>query len=211
MDDLIESFGNIDISKKEYIDKIKTIIKELYDSKCGKNETTTGIKNKNQKFEDVTEEILEKFCTKINNKSEINDDNLYFIAQPNGSQAPPDFMIVTKKYNDVKIECKSSKSLKPTWNCSIPEKDTIYAFYTSKLDLTFIFSGDEIISDKKIEEIIKFHNKIKEMAKEFNNSILKDQNLKYYPRQMINQVMNFDVGKRETYYENIIEKIKLLT
>lgn len=207
MDEITNKLNKINIIEKNYIDELLIIINECYNFENNKNITSHGIKNNN--FENEIELIIKKFCIKIKKKDTIINNKLCYKHQPNGSQLPPDFTLFYNT-NKINIECKSSKNLKPIWNCSIPNEYTIYLFYTTKLNKTFIFTGNEIIDKNKIKEIKEFNEMIKKISKEFNENILNDEYFQYYPRQMINQHKNFNIENRNKYLVNVINKIKNL-
>lgn len=183
----------------EYYNALIEILEKIYDCSNESNEKITGIKNKEQPYELKIKDILDEYSNESNesnesNKSEIKCKytNLFYEYQPNGSQQPPDYMIFCENYEKIKIECKSSKTNKPVWNCSIPEKNTIYVFLDTKNKKTYIFDGEDIIESKDRLEIIKFNDELKKLCAKFNETILSDKNMSYYPRQMINQTKKMD-------------------
>jgi len=196
---------------EEYYNIIIEILDKIYNLSNEENVKITGIKNKEQPYELKIKDILNEYCVeKINKQTKkINKqskkiiiknetykskyENIFFEYQPKGSQLPPDFMIYYENYEEIKIECKSSKNNKPVWNCSIPEKETIYVYYDSSNKKTYIFYGDEIIDTNDRLEIIKFNEELKILCNKFNKTTLCDKNICYYPRQMINQTIKMDV------------------
>ena len=188
-------------TEKEYFNVVVEILDKIYNLSYEENEKITGIKNKEQPYELKIKEILSTYCFEIkknkkNDKEEQNKKNKYinifYEYQPNGSQKPPDYIIYAENYEKIKIECKSSKNNKPVWNCSIPEKNTIYVYYNTKSKKTYIFDGEDIINTKDRLEIIKFSDELKKLCYDFNKTKLCDKNISYYPRQMINQIKNID-------------------
>lgn len=199
-----------------YYEIIIKILDEFYNMNDNINENIIGQKNKIQSFEEKINTILNKYCIEIKKNKKDNIDNIkkeqdiiYYIYQPFGSQKPPDFMIMCNNYYKIFIECKSSKTLKPTWNCSIPDIETIYLFYSSNNNKTYIFNGDVIIFPNISKQIKEFHNKLKILCNEFNNEILLNENINYYPRQMINQIIDMDkIGNRDENYEKVKNNLK---
>lgn len=132
-----------------------------------------------------------------NNHTKILSHSDY-TYQPNGSQNPPDFSLNYrgKIYN---IECKSSKKIKkPMWNCSIPDKDTLYIF--SIPDSNILFFGDWIIDEKSRMEMESYIEESKLLAKKYNNRLLKlDNEYKWNVRfrKMFEQNTVFDKNRRE--------------
>ena len=159
----------------EYFNALIEILEQIYDCSNESNEKITGIKNKEQPYELKIKDILDEYSIESNksNKSqnEIKSEikckytNLFYEYQPNGSQQPPDYMVYCENYEKIKIECKSSKTNKPVWNCSIPEKNTIYVFLDTKNKKTYIFDGEDIIGTQDRLEIIKFNDELKTDSK----------------------------------------------
>lgn len=202
-------------TKKEYYNIIIEILDKIYNMSNEENEKITGIKNKEQPYELVIKNILNEYCIENikKNKKEITSDteknkyeNMFFEYQPNGSQMPPDFKIYCEKFEEIKIECKSSKNNKPIWNCSIPEKETIYIYYNTKTKETFIFGGEEIVSEKIRSQVIKFNEELKILCNKFNETILCDENISYYSRQMINQIKKMNIILQDR--NKIFNKVK---
>ena len=199
MDNMIDNFNNLKLDENLML----LFITKCYECCNIQNNKNNGIKNEFNNFEKYIENILfDMFDNDISQEK-------YFIKQPNGSQKPPDFKIFYKNII-LQIECKSSKQLKPVWNCSIPDKNILYLFYCSKINKVIIFFGNELINDIEKEKIINFHNKIKQISYEFNINEMKNSNFEYYPRQMINQKYNFDINKRDFYFNNTIKKINIM-
>ena len=212
-------------TKKEYDNVIIKILDEIYNLSNEENEKIIGVKNKEQPYELKIKNILNEYCIEIikkNNKNNENNENiennennkyeytnLFYEYQPNGSQKPPDFVICCENYEKKKIECKSSKTNKAIWNCSIPDQETIYVYYDTNKKLTYIFEGDKIISNEDRNKIIKFNDELKKLCNNFNNSTLCGKNISYYPRQMLNQVKKMDeiIPNRDTAFTEIKNKI----
>lgn len=200
-----------------------------------KTKTDSGLKNKlSQPFEIIVEKIIVKNgCISINDKEiiksikkinntkidfnefeKLKKNKIYYIRNPNGSQCPPDFLIISNNYKQLKLECKSSKTLKPVWNCSLPSNDTIYAFYSSKINNCFLFRSFHIITDDTIKSLNNLVEQINILCKEYKKSQTKNKELKssfeYYNRKMFNQLVNFNITERTKLYEDVIKEILTL-
>ena len=127
--------------------------------------------------------------------------NLDYVAQPNGIQASPDFRVTLKNGKSVDIECKSSKQTYPTYNGGLPKKGVVYIFSSKRYDTTTIFFADDIVTDKK-------RNQLKSLVEELN-TVLKlhqededwqdDRGFDFYIRNMY--VQN-GAGKKD-YFKHI--------
>lgn len=209
---------------------LEAIISDIYsyNKKVAKTvaKLSAGIKNKlSQPFESIVEHILIKHkCVQLTDKDilkclkkqydtlvisdKLDKDKIYFIRNPNGSQAPPDFLILSVGSKPVKLECKSSKTLKPVWNCSLPSKDTIYVFYSSKVNASFVFRSHHIIKDDVIISLNELVEKINKLCKEYNKLMLpKSPSFSYYNRKMFNQLVAFDIKDRHKFYEETLRSL----
>jgi len=211
-------------NKDEYNKFSISILDKIFNSiNKEENEKIIGNKNKEQPYELKVKDILDEYCIEKKNISKADltkykYTNIVYEYQPNGSQKPPDFIIccfdkdkneINNNYKPIKIECKSSKNGKPIWNCSIPDEDTIYIYYHTQKKVVYIFNGNEIISNEKKTEIIKFNEDIKKLCIEFNKTKLSNANMSYYPRQMINQTKTMDkiIIDREKSFNDVKNKI----
>lgn len=168
--------------------KLKNLIVDL------KNVTYSQNIFNHKEHEKCVEKIL------IENGFTLNNLELYYIYQPNGSQMPPDFKVYDKdEYID--IECKSKKSgYKPMWNCSMPLKDTFYIYTNQKDNKTLVIKGDQIITDKLHHELNNYKNETKLLANKYNiilqNLSENDNPYKFgvYARNMFVQNKHFESG-----------------
>lgn len=168
------------------------IIVELLESfrKEIKNFQTTnksGQKNLEQPFENLIDSIL-------SNHKLYKEKKFQYLRNPNGSQRAPDFKIIigTEKYE---IECKSSKTKKAVWNCSLPNNETIYLFHSPKFSSLIIFNGNDILDSNDRDKLLSLHKKIQDLVNEESDN--KKGSFYYYPRAMYCQNSNFeesDVG-----------------
>lgn len=89
-----------------------------------------------------------------------------YIAQPTGSQKPPDFLI---KFNGViyRLECKSNKTIHSVWNDNRPGNDCIYIISSEKHNATTMFLGQDFI-DPGHKDIAIFN----QLRKKWKNDII---------------------------------------
>lgn len=126
----------------------------------------------------------------------LKDSELKFKYQPNGKQAFPDFFI--EDFN-LDLECKSSASAKPMWNCTYPKKDALYIFSSKKLSKTLVIRGSEIVSDEISEIYEEYASKHKLLQVEINSKLDKvsnKYNMKVFARNMF--VQNTGFSAQET-------------
>ena len=78
----------------------------------------------------------------------LKKHGLDYIAQPNGTQASPDFLV---RYNgkEYPIECKSAKGHYPVYNSGLPKKGVIYVFSSKKYNETTVFRSEDVVTDKR--------------------------------------------------------------
>lgn len=119
--------------------------------------------------------------------------NLEYVAQPNGSQKSPDFL-VTYKGKQYPIECKSSKHPKPQYNSGLPKPGVVYIFCSAKYDQTTIFFAEDILKPKKIEMYKKLRLELKEVLNKYQKHPDwqdPDRGFDYYIRDMYQQSGTF--------------------
>ena len=111
-------------------------------------------------------------------------------SQPNGIQNSPDFRVILDDSRTVDIECKSSKQTYPTYNGGLPKKGVVYIFSSKKYDDTTVFFAEDVVTDKKREQLsnlveeINSIVKIHQMDEEWENDL---RGFDYYPRNMYTQ------------------------
>ena len=131
--------------------------------------------------------------------------NLEYVAQPNGIQASPDFRVTLPTGKTVDIECKSSKQTYPTYNGGLPKEGVVYIFSSKRYNETTIFFADDIVTDKK-------RNQLSNLVEELN-TVLKshqqdpdwqdDRGFDFYIRNMY--VQN-GAGKKDYFKHNDRER-----
>ena len=100
-------------------------------------------------------------------------------AQPFGSQRPPDFIgfeAVRDQLYIFYVECKSSKTNKATWNCSlpIPLLHVIYPFFNTTSKQLSICTGADLITSvdyealKAVMPLIREKNTIGHLSSDWN-------------------------------------------
>ena len=174
---------------------------KITDSKCY-NQLQNLQKNKTNSLEDLVLQIFREKLTEVSTadlkKEESN--RWVFTPQPYGSQKFPDFLA---KNNGIeyKIECKSSKTGKPMWNCTFPEPDinTWYIFLRITNFKIQILPGTQLITRDLYNALmdVKRNDELKDLRNKINTELRKlneFSNLKfsYYIRDMFNQVSNID-------------------
>lgn len=232
------------ISKSELLDTLSNILKRIFDNHEKKNCASTdhiGIKNvDSQNFEEY---IFDKFASKVQDISklgvvekikrtysngkiyethfyfdakmyDLDENTIYLVKNIYGTQSPPDFTLFIHNYIPILIEAKSSKGKMPLWNCSLPNKRTIYIFYCGKMKRIFIHLSRHILDDE-IEELLRnLHKKIKILTDEANKEIVERCNVDhlkkwdFYPRPMYNQKFEYEISKIDTYYHDVISELK---
>jgi hypothetical protein len=129
----------------------------------------------------------------------FHDNKLYnYVKHPFGSQNKPDFLININNpfIGKIQLECKSSKTPKPVWNCSLSEKNIIYIFYSfhKKYNKFCVFNSESVIDDKQTLALKKFADKIKHVCNEFNKEF--SLNFSFYCRNMYNQHIELDFSNK---------------
>jgi len=118
---------------------------------------------------------------------DIDVNSVYFIKEPFGSKASPDFLIISSN-GILGIEDKSSKGGKVTFNTGTPGGNKFIMYYDRKDKKIFLISGEnwgwkkDIDSEYKQftkEMIIYAKNKFEER---FGNRV---KNMSYYARPML--------------------------
>lgn len=82
-------------------------------------------------------------------KQLLDNHELNYIYQPNGSQASPDFRVILSTGRNVDIECKSSKQVYPTFNGGLPKEGVVYIFSSAKYNQTTIFFAEDVVKPEK--------------------------------------------------------------
>lgn len=172
MSNLIDIFKNIEKedfywngknSGKELEDTFSIALKKFkYDKHISvKTEDIQKLKQKITKAKAENEEVLE------NEMLDVFPNGTY-IEQPFGKQSFPDF-IVFDNNKMIPIEAKYSKTNKPVWNNSIPERFAIYIIGT-KNNITFCYGKNQmsLLYKQAIQNF--FDEKSKELYKEFKKA-----------------------------------------
>lgn len=147
----------------------------------------------------IHEESVEKIIIESGFKHKNNtNEKFYYINQPNGSQRPPDFIVVDNN-ESVELECKSKKTgYKPMWNSSYPNRTNLYIFTTQKDNRTLIIPGNKITTPKLETLLEKYKKATKQLEITFNKEIKelsKEDNpydIGVYARNMFVQNKHFD-------------------
>lgn len=150
----------------------------------------------------IHEESVEKIIIESGFKHKLDkndiDEKFYYINQPNGSQRPPDFIVVDND-ESIELECKSKKTgYKPMWNSSYPNSTNLYIFTNQKDNHTLIIPGNKIITPKLEEMLIKYKNYNKLFHDKFNKELKKlskednPYDINVYARSMFIQNKHFE-------------------
>jgi len=171
--------------------KLKLLLRNLKQLKYSNNTFNSKIHE-----ESVEKIIIESGFKHKNNISE--NEKCYYINQPNGSQRPPDFIVVDNN-ESVELECKSKKTgYKPMWNSSYPNRTNLYIFTTQKDNRTLIIHGNKITTPKLETLLEKYKKATKQLEITFNKEIKelsKEDNpydIGVYARNMFVQNKHFD-------------------
>lgn len=136
----------------------------------------------------------------------LENNKIYYVAQPFGSQKFPDYILTFKLESQLiwfNIECKSIKNNRnPVWNCSLPNRDknTIYLI-KSEAGIIAI-AGSDLITETEYEQLLALKQAILELPqiKDLNENLTR---WSYYPRLMFNQKFNIDFTQKENYFTTI--------
>lgn len=118
---------------------------------------------------------------------EIDVNSVYFIKEPFGSKASPDFLILSSK-GILGIEDKSSKGGKVSFNTGTPGGNKFIMYFNRKEKKIYLVSGKQWGWEKEIEKQYKeFTKEMIEYAKnkfqeKFGDKI---KNMGYYARPML--------------------------
>ena len=166
-----------------------------------------------KKHEGNVEDIL-KNNGFIKTTSKLETNGLYYIPQPNGAQAPPDFRIFAND-EQLDIECKSCKQgYKPMWNASYPKEDMAYVYTNKRDNNTLLFLGSEIVTPEVKEiydEYVELNKKLHSEINQKLNRLNERQNpygMQVYARNMFVQTKHLRQDNKHLYKQRLIEKMK---
>lgn len=171
-----------------------------------------GGSNKHEQF--VLDTFKSHGYTEITYTDEKPKDRLEMLsdgtimAQPMGTQAHPDFVIMVEG-KIIKIECKSSKSGVPMMNGGRPDgPDTIYILESPKGSTVFL--SEALCSSRSLDNLSMVHTKLKEFAITLCDQYNIDDIL-VYPRMNLNYLGKGKTGGnmvttpvRDTNEKNIL-------
>lgn len=227
--------------RQRFLTLIRTIFQQIFDNKlASKNIANTGLKNSDQSFENQVKKILtdnnfqeieqedvRKQFSKVLTKQQktkkpihfghvdFNNDlnGNYFIKNPFGTQAPPDFILLHHNCNPVYLECKSG--VKPVWNCSLPNEHTVYLYNSSNKSnksgnnsTTYIFLSRHVITAENKQLMEEIHQLVKNLVSEKQKK--STDSFTYYPRPMYNQIKMFEEKDREAMYNDVLLELEQL-
>ena len=181
-----EMLSNINVKKikdgKEFEIKVGKIMEEVGMIKRKKDEVNYLMKIKKNIMCEYEE------CIKLK-PTLIDDENIYFVHQPYGTQSFPDYLII-KNNKIIPIEIKFTvNSSNPMWNGSLPKQHTIYIYASKRMNSLTYFLGKDIISKDEIKKLNLIWDRLQvhldELRKEIN----------------IDNPYGFDVYLRKTFYQ----------
>ncbi len=145
------------------------LLNSLYNLKIGLHGSKTQQQENTQ--QNLVESILinNGFALK-RNINECENDGLYFIIQPNGSQKYPDLQlicVIDKTSHILNMELKSGKDWKIMWNDGYPRKNTIYIFTSTTKNKTLLLDYDDLITDDEMKDVIKAKDFIREINEKY--------------------------------------------
>lgn len=184
--------------------------------KCLKEAIATGhISNASRGHEQWFEDLLKKHGFKQTSVEDVgltnqdvrdqvtsNDNKLFFIAEPLGSQNTPDFLVSDEEGNLIYIELKSSKGEKITWNGGYPKDNFIYLFSTGKHKAQTVFLGSDSWPSEDKKLLMEHAAKLKELTDKFNKELGGDQS--YYTRNMFNDNTKYYSREGREQYEQTV-------
>lgn len=165
MKDIIDNI----LLKVDFQNKLLIFLRNIYNKNtCIDENKLKGRKNKTNSFE----EFIELQC------KEYFPNN--YQLHPYGCQKPPDF-IICNEYFKVYIECKSSNSYVPTWNCSIPQSGWIYIHKNTKTQHITFFQASDIMTFEESECLKQISKQVSEFSQNVSDM------WGFYPRNMFVQ------------------------
>jgi len=169
-----------------------------------------------KEFKDYYGQINRNY--KIYNLFENQEDGKYYMEQPNGSQAYPDFLLVNKKDNhifvvplELKLNSKETGSISILWNDGFPRDKCIYIFSKQNMK-TQVFPGsfiktqeDEVVYKKIKEslEAVKLQNK---KSKRYSKKGCSSHPFNFNVRKAISQHICIDDLQKKS--QEINDKLK---
>lgn len=131
----------------------------------------------------------------------IDANTLYFIEQPNGSQAWPDALFVYKQ-RGLPFEMKSGKNGKITWNSGFPKLDCVYLYNDTVNMTSTLFLGRHIITQEIIDAHNEFSKELSVASKAIRESYDFGSNFSYYLRDMWCDNFNYTKNPQKESWKN---------
>lgn len=150
-------------------------------------------------------DFKEYYEIKINNFDIVNDKS-YFVHQPRGSQAYPDFIIFKINNNKIRLLYLECKQKKPKFN-NTPPKNKDHCLYLCGNNL---YSGSELMNEITEQALSEYYEEEIERRTIFNNrpeiavkiTSLKANELKIFPPIYFNKENND--GKIINSFTNVL-------
>ncbi len=222
--DIFENKDKNVSTASEHLTSIKNVNSQNFETYIFDKFIKYGINNKNIIKEIPSETLLTRIKKDYNNdkiydktyfnssKYKLDEDSIYIIKNICGTQSPPDFALLIHGYLPILLEAKSSKGKRPLWNCSLPNKNTIYLFYSGSYNRIFIHLSDHILDDEMENILRDLYNQIKVLVNKVNEEkikkLLTSKKWDYYPRPMYNQKFDYDLSEINNYFTDVLSKLK---
>lgn len=181
------------IQKVDFQNKLLVFLRNIYNDDMNIDHQIKkgrGRKNQTNSFEEYIETKCKEFFP--------NGYKLH----PNGCQKPPDFILFDNHYQ-VSIECKSSNSYIPTWNCSIPQEGWIYIHKNTKTQHMTFFQAKDIMSQEESLELKQISQKVSKFASSVSSRWT------YYPRNMFIQRKQLPI-QRDVMFKALCQDLSFL-
>ena len=156
---------------ENFKNKLIVFLEDIYFSSSKTNiNKINGRKNSYNSFEQYIELKCKQYFPR------------HFKLHPNGCQRPPDFIIYShNREYQISIECKSSSSNIPFWNCSLPQPGWVYIHKNTKTQELTFFQAKDIMTTKEVTELKQISRKVSEFSTNVSS------NWTFYPRNMFVQ------------------------
>ncbi len=145
-------------------------------------------------------------------KYKLNENIIYIVKNICGTQSPPDFTLLIHGYIPILLEAKSSKGKRPLWNCSLPNKNTIYLFYSGGYNRIFIHLSRHILDDETEVILRDLYDQIKMLVNKVHEEKIKKLDTKkkwdYYPRPMYNQKFDYDLSQINNFFQEVLDELQ---
>ena len=196
----------------EFEENLYADMKKFFEKKYGNKFVYKTTRDKNISVEKNSKELKISNTTKKNSSQTSYDPScLYMIPQPNGGQSWPDLALV---YNNkvIPFELKSGKTGTIMWNSGFPVENCVYIYNNYTTGETILFMGKDRADTDLVtakEEFSKaLYTYSKELLAKPEFSILKEQKINYFLRDMWEDTMNYSKSdKKKEWMSNVEQHI----